>query len=214
MSSLFERLSPWWLWALLSLPALGILVEAATAADDRVLHALLHPTGETSARLLIITLTATPLMILFKGWRGPRWLVRNRRYFGVAAFGYAALHTAFYLMSEPLARILQQATAVDMATGWLAFALFLPLAATSFDAAVRAMGTWWKWLQRWTYLAAVLTLLHWAALHDWRSPGAAIVHFAPLIALEAYRAWWLWLRPRPGGGQNGDQSGGQTAAAA
>jgi sulfoxide reductase heme-binding subunit YedZ len=196
MSTLLRRLDPYWLWLLLSLPAFGMLAEAATADSDRVLHQLLHPTGEWGARLVIITLMATPLMMLFKGWRGPRWLVRNRRYFGVAAFGYALLHTVFYLMSEPWARVVDEMTALDMAAGWLAFLIFLPLAATSFNWAVRRMGTWWKWLQRWTYAAAILTLVHWAALHGWRNPGPALVQFAPLVALETYRAWWLWLRPR------------------
>ena len=98
MSPLLKRLDPWWLWALLSLPALNMLWQAAPAARDRVLHFPMHPSGEWAARLLIVTLMATPLMMLFKGWRGPRWLVRNRRYFGVAAFGYAAMHTAFYLI--------------------------------------------------------------------------------------------------------------------
>ena len=45
-------------------------------------------------------------------------------------------------------------------------------------------------LQRWTYAVAVLTLLHWAALHDWGGIGPALVHFAPLGLLEAYRAWY------------------------
>jgi sulfoxide reductase heme-binding subunit YedZ len=45
-------------------------------------------------------------------------------------------------------------------------------------------------------VAAVFTLMHWAALHNWEHPGAAIVHFAPLIALEAYRVWYWYLRPR------------------
>lgn len=196
MSPLLKRLDPWWLWALLSLPALSMVWQAATADSGRVLHFLMHPSGEWAARLLIVTLMATPLMILFKGWRGPRWLVRNRRYFGVAAFGYAALHTAFYLMNESWARIVDGLSSFDMLTGWLAFAIFLPLAATSFDYAVRRLGRWWKPLQRWTYAAAVLTLLHWASLHGWEHPGAALVQFAPLVALELYRAWWLWLRPR------------------
>ena len=160
------------------------------------MHYLLHPTGETSARLLIISMMATPLMMLLKGRWGSRWLVRNRRYLGVAAFAYAALHTMFYLMSEPLARVLAEATDLEIWTGWVAFAVFIPLASTSFDYAVRRMGTAWKSLQRWVYAAAVLTLIHWASLHGWRSPEAAIVHFAPLAALTLYRVWWVYLRPR------------------
>jgi sulfoxide reductase heme-binding subunit YedZ len=195
---MLQKLSPWWLWAVLALPALAMTIELATSTSDRIIHILVHPTGEWAARMLIVSLMATPLMLLFKGWRGPRWLVKNRRYFGVAAFAYAAAHTLFYVIDKAsLERILSQATEFDMATGWLAFLIFLPLAATSFDAAVNALGIWWKPLQRWAYAAAVLTLLHWASLHGWKNPTAALVWFAPLIALSLYRVWWNWLRPRP-----------------
>ena len=69
MSAFLNRLSPYWLWALLSVPAALMLNGALTSDDARILHKLLHPTGETSARLLIITMMATPLTLLFKGWR-------------------------------------------------------------------------------------------------------------------------------------------------
>ncbi|MCI5111479.1 MAG: ferric reductase-like transmembrane domain-containing protein [Marivita sp.] len=198
---MLERLSflnPYWLWALLALPALGISVEALTSADPRVFHILVHPTGEFSARFLIITMMATPLMLVLRGWRGPQWLKKNRRYFGVAAFGYALLHTLFYLIDKgSLSTVTGELSRLYIWTGWIAFLIFVPLAITSADLFVRKMGTWWKWVQRWTYAAAVLTLVHWAALHDWGSWVPAAVHFAPLIALESYRVWYWYLRPRP-----------------
>lgn len=189
---MLKRFSPYLLWGLLALPAAGMFWSLFTSADPRILHALVHPTGEFAARFLIIAMIATPLTLLLPGWRGPRWLVRNRRYFGVAAFGYAALHTVFYVIDRgTLDRILAQIDRFDIWTGWLAFAIFLPLAATSCNFAIRRMGPKaWKALQRWTYPAAVLTLLHWAALHDWGHPAAALVHFAPLVLLEIYRIWW------------------------
>lgn len=193
---MLKGLSPYWLWLVLALPALT-MVSPFFANDTGALRGVLHGSGEFAARFMIISMMATPLMMLTKGSRFARWLRANRRYFGVAAFAYAAVHTAAYVMGEAtLAKILDEATRFDMATGWLAFAIFIPLAATSMDYAVRKLGTWWKPLQRWTYAAAVLTLLHWASLHGWEHPGAALVQFAPLVALEAYRAWWLWLRPR------------------
>lgn len=201
LSTFFSRTSPYLLWFILSLPALGMVNTALNAESARVYEYLLHPTGETSARLLIISMMATPLMMLFKGWRGPRWLVRNRRYLGVAAFAYAAMHTVLYIATEPLEKMLADATNLDIWTGWLAFAIFIPLAATSFDYAVRRMGTAWKSLQRWVYAAAVLTLVHWASLHDWRSPEAAFIHFAPLGALTLYRLWYVFLRKRSGRAQ-------------
>ena len=191
-----SRLSPYWLWIVLSLPAFGMAYEIATSTNPRIVHILLHPTGEFSARFLIIAMLATPLCMLFKGWRGPRWLRKNRRYFGVAAFAYAALHTVFYIYdAATIERMLQQFPRLYIWTGWAAFAIFIPLAVTSMDYFVRKMGPAWKTLQRWTYPAAVLTLVHWAALHDWRDPTAAIVHFTPLALLEAYRIWYWYLRP-------------------
>jgi methionine sulfoxide reductase heme-binding subunit len=191
------RLFPYWLWLLLSVPALAMM-PALLGDDPRAFHGLLHPTGETAARLLIVTMTATPLVLLFKGWRGPIWLKKNRRYLGVAAFGYALLHTYVYLVDKgSLAPILSDALHLDIWLGWLAFVIFVPLAATSTDWAVRRLGTAWKPLQRWTYAAAVLTLLHWASLHDWAHPASAMVHFAPLAILTGYRLWWVYLRRRP-----------------
>ncbi|WP_439124048.1 sulfite oxidase heme-binding subunit YedZ [Marivita sp.] len=160
-------------------------------------HILVHPTGEFSARFLIVAMMATPLSLLLRGWRGPQWLKKNRRYLGVAAFGYALLHTVFYLIDKAsFSTAINELPRLYIWTGWLAFLIFVPLAVTSTDFFVRKMGTWWKWLQRWTYAAAVLTLVHWASLHEWGSWVPASIHFGPLIALEAYRIWYWYLRPR------------------
>jgi sulfoxide reductase heme-binding subunit YedZ len=197
---MFARLSflnPYWLWAVLSIPALG-MIAPFFADEARALRGVIHGSGEFAARFMIISMMATPLMMLTRGSSFARWLRKNRRYFGVAAFGYAAMHTLAYIIVEgTLARILAEASQFDMLMGWLALAVFIPLAATSTDYAVRKMGLWWKPLQRWTYAAAVLTLLHWAALHNWNGWAAPAIHFAPLAALTVYRLWWTYLRLRP-----------------
>jgi len=198
MQRFFEATSPYLTWAVLA--SLGVMMTftALTSDDPRVFHQLVHPSGETSARLLIVLMMATPLAMLLKGWRGPQWLKRNRRYLGVASFGYALLHTIFYLLDKAsLTTVVDELPRLYIWTGWIAFIIFVPLALTSMDYFVRKMGTWWKWLQRWTYGAAVLTLVHWAALNDWNSAAPALVHFGPLIALKAYRVWYWYLRPRP-----------------
>ena len=194
---MFQRISPYWLWLLLSLPALGFLAAISGSDDPKIYHELLHPTGEFSARFMIIAMLASPLVLLLKGWRGPLWLKKNRRYFGVAAFGYAALHTVFYLIDEgSTARVLADVPKFYIWTGWIAFLIFVPLAVTSMDYFVRSMGRSWKTLQRGTYFAAVFTLIHWASLHDWGGIGGALVHFGPLAVLEGYRVWYWYLRPR------------------
>lgn len=194
---MLKYISPYWLWLLLSLPALGMMIALTQSTDPKIFHELLHPTGEFSARFMIIAMLASPLVLLLRGWRGPQWLKKNRRYFGVAAFAYAALHTVFYLIDEgTAASVIADLPKLYIWTGWIAFVIFIPLAVTSTDYFVRVMGTKWKTLQRTTYVAAVLTLLHWAALHDWGGVGPALVHFGPLTLLEGYRIWYWTIRSR------------------
>ena len=178
---------PYAFWALLSLPAVPMIAGMASG-DPKALHGLLHPTGEFAARFMIITLMITPLMMLFKGARWPRWMMKRRRYLGVAAFAYAALHTVLYLIDEgAIAFTGGEISKLYIWTGWLAFLIFVPLAVTSTDGWIRKLGRGWNTLQRFVYGAAVLTLLHWAALHNLGGIGAALVHFGPLAFLEAYR---------------------------
>ncbi len=191
------RISPYWLWFLLSIPAIGMLGATLSSTDPEVFKSQLHPSGEFSARFMIIAMMASPLALVLRGWRGPRWLVKNRRYFGVAAFGYALLHTIFYLIDRGSAETIAELPRFYIWTGWAAFIVFIPLVLTSMDVMQRKMGRHWKTFQRWTYAAAVLTLLHWAALYDWGGAIPAAVHFGPLAALSAYRLWYWYLRPRP-----------------
>lgn len=197
-SLLRSLLYPYGLWALFALPAIAMTVAIFTSDDPTMLHQMVHPSGEFSARFLIVAMMATPLAMVLRGWRGPQWMKRNRRYLGIAAFGYALLHTILYLIDKAaLDPVLSDLPKFYIWTGWVAFLIFVPLAVTSNDWFVRKLGRWWKWLQRWTYAAAVLTLAHWAALNDWGGLVPALVHFGPLIALEAYRVWYWTLRPRP-----------------
>ncbi len=177
-------------WLLLSLPAFPML---ASLADGEYRH-LLHPSGEFSARFMIIAMMLTPLMMLLPKVRAIRWLMHRRRHIGVAAFAYAALHTlAYVLHEETLQKIIGELPEPGIWTGWLAMLLFLALAITSNDAALRFLGTLWKPLQRLTYAAAVLTLAHWIFVSH--EMGGIIVHSTPLVLLTLYRVgrnfkWW------------------------
>ena len=183
-------------WALLSLPAIPMTLGLTSGAPDAV-KTLLHPTGEFAARFMIIAMMITPLMMLFRDASWPRWLMKRRRYLGVAAFFYALAHTVLYLIDEgAIAFTGDEVSKLYIWTGWIAFLIFVPLAVTSTDAWVRRLGRSWKKLQQFVYAAAILTLIHWAALHDWGGVGAALVHFAPLAVLEVYRLWSTQQRRR------------------
>jgi methionine sulfoxide reductase heme-binding subunit len=174
------------LWIVLALPA-AFLVSGYWR-ETLVYGEVVHASGETAARLLIVTMAATPLCLMFPGARLPRWLLVNRRYLGVASFGYALLHAVTYLKRKAdLATIIGDALFVGMWTGWIAFALMALLAVTSNDVSVRLLRRAWKSLHRWVYAAAVLTYLHWVLSAF--APAGASVHFAVLALLEGYRVW-------------------------
>lgn len=184
--------APVFFWAILALPSIGMI---AGAFSGNSLEPLLHPTGEFAARFMIIAMILTPLRMLFPSARWIAWLMKRRRYLGVAAFGYAALHTLYYLIDlGSLSAVMADVVKFGIWTGWIAFLIFVPLAVTSNGYSVRAMGSNWKTLQRLVYVAAIATLLHWMFIHN--DFGPALVHFVPLAALEAYRVWVNLMRGR------------------
>ena len=169
---------------MLAVPVVPIVSGLATgcATPDR----LLHPTGEFAARFMIAALMISPLRAAFPQARWLRWLAGRRRALGVAAFGYAALHTLIYLIdTATLRNVLAEFLALGIWTGWAAFAVIVPLAVTSNEASMRRLGASWPRLHRIVYAAAILTFLHWVFVHN--NLGAALAHFVPLVLLEGWR---------------------------
>jgi len=124
------------------------MILGLASSDPRTIHQLLHSSGEFSARFMIITMMITPLTMWLKSWCGPRWLMKRRRYLGVAAFGYALLHAVLYLLDTGIVAISSgKISKFYIWTGWLAFLIFVPLAITSTDGWVRRLGPKWKSLQ-------------------------------------------------------------------
>lgn len=178
------------LWLILALP--GILATKSYLEGTMNYDMIMHVIGEFAGRFLAISLIATPIALMFTKSRVSRWLVRNRRFIGVSAFVYTLLHTIFYVLEYPFGQILSEFPQVAILTGWIAFFIFIPLAITSTDAAVKRMGPAWKKLQRWVYLAGVMAFAHWALLGlqgEHASMGGALFHFAPVMVLQVYRVW-------------------------
>jgi sulfoxide reductase heme-binding subunit YedZ len=182
MRKLVEHPLP--LWLVLALPGAVMLYAFATGARDAM--EMLHPTGEWSARFLILALSITPLMSLTGSALWVRWLAARRRWIGVAAFLYALAHLVFYLVDMgDIDLVLGEALLLGIWTGWAAFFAMLAMALTSNDAAMRVMKAGWKRVQRLAYPAAVLTLVHWLVVHD--GLVSALVHAVPLALLELHR---------------------------
>ena len=173
------------LWAVLAVPAALELYRVATVPDIWP-GDLLRPTGEWSARMIIVALMLTPLGQLFPANRAVRWLVRHRRAFGVAAFGYAVLHLLLYVLDmASVAAMLAEIGAPGIWTGWLAMLCLVPPALASNEASMRLLRRSWTRVQRLAYPAAILTLIHWMLVHDGMT--SALVQFAPLMLLQALR---------------------------
>lgn len=173
----------YWVWALLTLPAIWMLyqlqVDAATYGQT------IHRSGQWSIALLIAVLAVTPLRRLTRSvWVTN--LTRYRRAIGVACFGYAALHTGVYLERKWGADlILKEGLEPDLAIGWVALSVFLLLGITSNATSTRLLGPSWKRLHRSVYLAAVLTFTHWIlATFD---SQVAYICLAALVLIEMLR---------------------------
>ena len=176
------------LWLLVVLPA-PVLV-ARLLLDQlgaNPIEELEHATGGWALRFLIASLAVTPLLRL-TGWG---WLVRERRFLGLAAFAWTVIHLSVYTVvdwffdwSEIWKDIRKH---LYITLGMLAFVLLVPLALTSTQRAIRRLGgARWRSLHRLAYVAVLLGCLHyvWAVKQDITMP---IVYAGITVALLAAR---------------------------
>ena len=124
-------------------------------------EALIRSTGDWTLRFLCITLAVTPLRVL----SGQPALARFRRMLGLFAFFYVLLHFLSYSwldMSFELEAIVKDIPKRPFAlVGFLAFVMLVPLAATSFNRAIKALGAKrWQTLHKLVYAVVLLGLLH------------------------------------------------------
>jgi sulfoxide reductase heme-binding subunit YedZ len=152
---------PVWI-ALALLPLAQLIWGAATdGLGANPAEALIRGTGDWALRLLCLGLSITPLRVGL----GLPALARFRRNTGVLCFVYAVCHLLAYAtldMGWDWAALWRDVVKRPFITvGMATFALLLPLALTSFNRAVRALGgRRWQRLHRLVYLAAGLALLH------------------------------------------------------
>jgi methionine sulfoxide reductase heme-binding subunit len=124
-------------------------------------EALIRGTGDWVLRFLCLTLAITPL----RQWTGWHALARLRRMLGLFAFFNGVVHFLCYawldmgLVWADIVRDIPKRPFVLVGTA--ALLLMLPLAATSFNRAIRALGAKrWQALHRAVYAVALLGLLH------------------------------------------------------
>ncbi|CAH0348143.1 sulfite oxidase heme-binding subunit YedZ [Aquabacterium sp. CECT 9606] len=158
-------LKPWikpLVWVVCAVPAVALLVAAATDnLGANPAEKLIRETGEWTLRWLWLTLAITPLREV----TSLAGLLRYRRALGVTTFVYALLHFLSYawldkgFVVDDIVRDVIKRNFILV--GMVALVLMTPLALTSFNRAIKAMGAKrWQALHKLVYAVALLGLLH------------------------------------------------------
>jgi sulfoxide reductase heme-binding subunit YedZ len=168
-----------WLLRGAVLSAMGSNVLGANPAET-----LIRATGDWTLRFLCITLAVTPLRKL----AGQPALARFRRMLGLFTFFYGCVHFLCYGwldMGFEVDEIVRDiAKRPFILVGTSALLLMLPLALTSFNRAIKALGTSrWQALHRIVYAAVLLGLLHFFWMRSAKSNYAEVSVYAVIIAV-------------------------------
>jgi methionine sulfoxide reductase heme-binding subunit len=184
------------LFVLALLPLAWLLYGAiANTLGANPAEALIRSTGDWTLRALCLTLTVTPLRQL-TGWHA---LLRLRRMLGLFTCFYGVLHFlcfAWLDMGFDAEAILKDIPKRPfILVGTLALLLMLPLAATSFNGAIRALGARrWQALHRLVYATALLALLHFFWMRAAKNNFAEWSIYAAVMALLLGWRLWRWRR--------------------
>ncbi len=191
--------------ALLLAPA-GWLAWAAAndALGANPAETLIRDSGEMALKCLLLALAVTPLREL----TGIAALARLRRLLGLLAFTWGLLHLGCYAWLDQgldVAAVLRDiGKRPFILVGTLALGLMLPLAATSFNAAIRALGAArWKALHRTVYAIGPLALLHFLWMRSGKGVYDEVVVYGTLMAVVL--GWRLrgWVLRRLSGAAGG-----------
>lgn len=153
------------------------------------IEAITHRTGDWALRLLLLSLTVTPVRRLFN-WI---WATRLRRMLGLYAFFYALLHFLSYFVLDQFFdwdEILKDIIKRPYITiGFAAFVLLIPLALTSTNGMIRRLGPRWNKLHKLVYVIGLCAVFHylWLVKADNLQP---LIYAGIFIFLMALRAWF------------------------
>lgn len=190
------RRVPTWVVYLLGLVPLGFLVWGAVfggLGPDPV-KAIERGLGERGLQFLLASLAITPLR------RVGLNLLRFRRALGLLSFLYVSLHLVAWVWLDMGLRWSEMAADLTkrpfVILGMVGFVVMIPLAATSWNRAIRAMGAAaWNRLHKLAYVAILAGAVHLALLSKvWTTE--VLIYLGLAFGLLALR-----LVPRAGAGR-------------
>ena len=183
--------------------------------NSAVLRDIVVFTGKSGLLFLVLSLACTPLARLL-GWTPA---LQVRKALGLWGFGFACLHSLFFLQGKPLfigwnvgpelwqafqsmvGIVLYGSKVPYTEAGVYALLLLLPLALTSNRLAMRQLGKNWKRLHRLVYLAVPVAVYHywWRTVTDFPVPAppaywqpilfAGVVGLLLLVRIPPARHW-------------------------
>lgn len=168
-----------------SLPVAGLLYGAfADTLGPNPAETLIRSTGDWTLRFLCLTLAVTPMRVITR----QSGLARFRRMLGLFTFFYGVLHFLAYAwldMGFDVEAITRDIPKRPFAlVGFLALTLMAPLAATSFNRAIKMMGARrWQTLHKLVYVVALLGLLHFFWMRSAKNNLAEVAVYGAVIAL-------------------------------
>lgn len=154
---------------------------------------LTHETGQWALRLLLVTLSITPLRRLTK----KNSLIKYRRMLGLFAFFYAVLHFITYIWLDQFFDLVEILTDIPkrpfITIGFAAFLLLVPLAVTSTNAMQRRLKKKWVTLHQLVYVIPVLVIIHfiWSLKADYREP---IIYASVFVVLMLVRVYYQRIK--------------------
>jgi methionine sulfoxide reductase heme-binding subunit len=168
-------------------------------------EALIRATGDWTLRFLCIVLAVTPLRTI----SNTPGLARFRRMLGLFVYFYVVVHLLSYSwfdMGFDVADIAKDiAKRPFILVGFSAFVLLTPLALTSFNRVIKAMGAKrWQLLHKLVYVIAGLAILHFFWMRAGKNNFAEVfVYAAVLSVLLGWRVvQWVkkkWQKPAVAG---------------
>jgi sulfoxide reductase heme-binding subunit YedZ len=185
------------LFALALLPMAWLVVGVVNhALGPNPAETLIRSLGDWTLRFLCMTLAVTPL----RQWSGLAALARLRRMLGLFTAFYAAMHFSAYavfdmgLVWSDIVR--DVAKRPFILVGSAAFALLLPLAATSFNRTIKWLGAArWQQLHRCIYAIALLAMLHFFWMRAGKRNFGEVAVYG---AIMAFLLGWRLIRATRG----------------
>jgi sulfoxide reductase heme-binding subunit YedZ len=171
------------IFALCLLPFIWLFYRAlADQLGANPQEALIRATGDWALRFLCIVLAVTPLRVLSK----TPSLARFRRMLGLFMYFYVLIHFLSYSgfdmgfdFPEIVSDIIKRPFIL---VGALSLLLLTPLAATSFNAAIKALGAKrWQLLHKLIYAVAGLAILHFFWMRAGKNDFAEVAVYAGIL---------------------------------